>query len=542
MCILSEKSLRQTFVKGALILTVSNIIVKVISALYIVPLTNLIGEEGMGYLNSAYTIYTIMFIVATAGLPITVSRMIATSNALGRYHEPDKILKIALSVYLSISAVVTVSMFFGAKGIAHFLNNSSAEFSFMMIAPAIVLISGVSALKGYFQGFQNMVPTAITNMIEAIIKFVAGIGIAWYLLSKGYSLPIVAAGAIAGVTLGSLLCGFYIITIFVMRKRTLKLSQYLGATPSRPTNEILKEFIFTAAPILLGSLTLNITNAIDLVVIMKRLGASGLTEDVANKLYGSYTSMAVTFFNMPTLIILAISTTILPAMAAAFAVKNTKRIKSSVDYALKSTAILAMPLALGMSVMAQPVLSLLFGSRPYGVSVAAPLLNILGVAVIWLSIGTVSNSMMQAIGKPIIPVYNILIGGTIKFVSNFILIGIPSVRIMGAPISTNLCYFTIMFLNIFWIKKYTGVMPNIKDIFIKPFFAAAACAATAYGTYFYVGKIIGFKLSTLVGIALGGIIYLILLLLLKGLTKDEIYLLPLGKKLAKILEKKGKIV
>jgi stage V sporulation protein B len=525
-----------------LILTVSNIIVKIVSAFYIIVLTRLITSEGMGYLNSAYTIYTVMFIVATAGLPITISRMIATSNALGRNHEPEKILKIAMSVYLTISAVVTLLVFFGAKEIADFINNSSAQLAFKVMAPSIIIISGISALKGYFQGFNNMKPTAVTNIIESVVKLLAGVGIAWYLLSKGYGKPIIAAGAIAGVTIGSLICGIYIVIVFLLRKKSVKISSYLSTTASRPSRVILKEFIFTAAPILLGSLTANISNVIDLIIIMKRLGYSGLAENMANTLYGSYTSMAVTFFNMPTLIISAIATTILPAMAAAYAVKNTKRIKSSVDYALKSTSILAVPMALGMSVMAGPVLNLLFDNDPFGVSVAVPLLNILGVAVIWLSIGTVSNSMMQAIGKPIIPVYNILIGGAIKFISNFILIGIPSVRILGAPISTNLCYFTIMVLNIFWIKKYTGVMPNIKDIFIKPFFAAAACAATAYGTYFYLGRIVGYKLSTLVGIAFGGIIYLILLLLLKGLTKDEIYLLPLGKKLAKILEKKGKIV
>jgi len=528
---------KSTIVRGALILTISNVLVKVLSALYIIPLTNLIGEQGMGYLNSAYTIYIIIFIIATAGLPVAISKMVASANALGRFNESRRILKVAIFVYIFVSLFLTVFLISGASFLSGFLNNPYSYYSFIVVAPSILIITATAAIKGYFQGYSNMVPTAIANLIEAVTKCFFGLLIPYLLLKKGYSLPIVSAGAISGVTIGSFASGIYILLVFLIKRLKSALPAYIKALPSRKSPEILKEFLALALPVMISALSLNMTNAMDLVLIMKRLVASGLSAQQANILYGSYSSMAVTFFNMPTLIILGISTSIIPAIAAAFAINNKRRINNTINYTYKVTSILATPMAIGISFFAYPILNLLFSSRPIGVGIAVPLLTVLSLAVIPLCLACITNAIFLSIGKPFIPVFSILIGGAVKLIVNYILIGIPSVRMMGAPISTNICYIIIVILNFYWLYKYTNVYPKIIEVFVKPIICALGCCLVAYFAYYYLGKFINFKVSLLIAMPIGAIIYVVLLFL-SGLVdkNDEII-----KKIVKTFQKYLKI-
>lgn len=554
MLFLAEQNIKHTVVKGALILTVSNVIVKIIGALFTIPLIWIIGEEGMGNFGIAYTIYTTMFALGTAGLPVTLSRMIASSNALGRYKEPNRILVIGFSLYASISLFVSLSMILWAGNITALMGNKDAALALMAIAPAVLFISGDAALKGYFQGFQKMEPTAITNIIESGGKLIFGLLFAWYLLKQGKPLYVVAAGASAGVALGAVLSAVYMALSFFKSKRSIKFTQYMSAAPSRPYKPIFKEFVMTAVPILIGALTINLSSLIDTGVFNNRLQTSGLTLESAKIIFGSYTTMAVKMFTMPIIVISSICVTLLPAIAAAFAVKNRARVKNAVNGTLRITSIMAMPAAVGILVLARPILNLIFSGRPVGVSIAAPLLNILGIAIFTLSLSQVSNSMLQAIGKPQIPVFNFLIGGTVKFIINFILIGMPSIRAIGAPIGTNVCYLIIMILNFLWLKKYLGFAPDFKAVLAKPFIAAAACGVTAFGVNKYSselfqnllknishGMFISNALSLLLAVGIGGIIYILILFMVKGMSIDDILLLPFGKKLAKTLENKGKI-
>ena len=540
---MSSSVKKQSFLKGALILTISGFLVKIIGFIYKIPLTNIVGEEAMGYYNSALTIYTTMYVLATAGLPVTVSRMIASATALKKYKDPAKILKIALLIYSSASFLIAIFMLIFSDTVAGWTGNLPASHAMAAVAPAVFFVSAVAALRGYFQGFQNMVPTSVSNILESFSNMIIGFSLALILLKSGYPLPIVAAGAVTGVSVSAAISLLYMLFKYFQNKKSIH-REFLDREDSLSETgykSLAGEFLKASVPILIGSLTMNLTNTIDVFVLINRLVDSGLAEKAANIIYGSYTSMAVLLYNMPATITIAICTSALPTLAKAYTLKQPDRIRSAINASFRMNALVAFPAAIGMAVMALPILSLLYPSRPNGVAIAAPLLSILGFAVIPLSIATVSTSMLQAIKKPHIPVINIFIAGVVKFLLNFFMIATPSIRIKGAPIATLVCYLLIATLNLWQLKRNTGMFPDIKMTIIKPLISALGCGITAYFSYKFFNNFIPHKLSTVVSIALGAVIYVILLFLVKGITLNDINLLPFGKKIKKVLENKGKI-
>ena len=572
-----KKPKSQTFLIGAFILTVSSIVVKLCGALFKIPLTNLINDDGMGYFNSAYVLYNSLYILATAGMPITVSKMISSSNAVGRKAEGKKILGIAIMLYGSLSLLLSLFVFCFPTVVAGIIGNSEAAYALRAISPSIFLVSTISALKGYFQGNRNMQPTAISNVIEALTKLIFGLLIANYMMNNGYSMPMVAAGAILGVTVGALINALYMMTNYLISGRQYTFSESMSPLPSRRFKVVLKEFLLLCIPVLLGALTMNLTNLIDLTLIMRRLVTSGLTEETAlklygetflkdtanslalreyvsnklygdtlikdaanslafikyaaNKQYGAYSAMAVTMFNLPMLFITALSTSVVPVISGAFAAKNKDKVKSMVNQALRLTSLVTMVCALGISVMSKPILTFLFSGSPKGIEIAAPLLSILAIAILGLGLSTVMTGMFQAIGKPQVPVLVMFFCALVKIVLNYFLIANPAIGITAAPIGTNVCYLLMVILDIFLLYKYTGVFVNIFQLIVKPLIASGLCAAAAYFSYGFIILHAPQKAALILSLGLAAIVYLIMIIVLKILTAEDLEMLPFGKKL-----------
>jgi len=528
---------KQTFLHGALILTISGIIVKFIGFIYKIPMTRIFGEETMGYYNSALSIYTTMYVLSTSGLPVTVSRMVSSAIALKKFRDTSRILKISLLVYSSISFLIAIFMLFFSKTIASWTGNDPAFEALIAVAPAIFFVSAVAGLRGFFQGHQDMMSTGISNILESFFNLVVGFSLALILLKAGFPLSTVAAGAAVGVSVSAAISLLYMFIIYLKNRNSTKLYLNQESFPATPYKQIASEFLKASLPILIGALTMNLTNTIDVFVLMNRLIVSGYTSEYANFVYGSYTSMAVLLYNMPATITAAICTSAIPALSRSYTLQQPERIKSAIDASFRMNALIAFPIAFGMSVMSGPILNILFSNRPEGVAIATPLLNILGLAVIPLSIATVSTSMLQAIKKPHIPVINIFIAGLIKFLMNYFLIANPNIRIFGAPFATFICYLIITILNLHQLKKNTGVFPSISSAFTKPLFSSVLCAAGAFLLYKAIGNFVPNLVSTVISVLFGMAIYLISLYFCKGITAKDIEILPFGKKIKKILEK-----
>ena len=525
---------------GAIILIAANIIVKIIGALFRIPMTNIIGGEGMGYFQTAYGMYNMLFVLSTAGLPVAVSKLVSENVAKGNYSDVKKIFNISLVSFMIIGLIGTFVMFAGAQSFAQLANNDKAVYCVIAIAPAIFFVAIVCTFRGYFQGLSNMVPTAVSQIIEALSKLFIGFIAALLLLKLGESLEIASSGAILGTTIGSVLAAIVLI-VFYKRSKQIKFinEKAKNSKSSRSSMSIFKEIIKIAIPITIGASVLSLTNLVDLFLVMNRLGDAGFTQAQANSLYGTYTSMAVTLFNLPPSIVISLSISIIPAIAGAFALNNIKRLKNTIESALRIGVLFALPCAVGIAVLSKPILDLLFFSRPSDVAIAAPLLTSLGGGVFFVCMVSLTSSMLQAIGKVNIPVITMLIGGCIKLATNYILVGNPSINIAGAPIGTTLCYGMITVLNTYFLIKTLNIVPNFLNVLIKPLVSSVAMGISAIVVYNFSIHIVGSKISTLVSVIIAMVIYILMLIVVKGFVKQDIELMPRGKKLAAFMEKRG---
>lgn len=526
-----KENKNQAFLKGALILIIANLLVKVIGAGFKIPLTYIIHEEGMGLFSSAYNIYAWMFVVATAGFPVAISRMVSESRAKGNHSEVKKILRSALLLMTVIGAVGTAALYFGAGPITTYMANPDAKAGIEAVAPAILFVSIMSVFRGYFQGKQDMMPTAMSEVVEACGKLVAGFCLAWALLPMGMSFA--SAGAVMGVTAGALFGMLTIIIIFLFKNRKdNKLNPRTDFGTSRSTGRIIADLTKIAIPITIGASVFSLTSVIDGIMIMRRLQMSaGFSYEQANALWGSYSGYAHPVFNMPPSIITPIGVSIVPAIAAAMAGGDKGFARRTAETAVRITTLVALPCAVGISVLAGPILLFIFQNNS-----AEQALTLLALVIVFVSLVMVTNATLQAVGKENIPVRNMIIGGVIKIIVNYILVGMPSVNINGAPIGSMLCYIVILGLNIYSLKKEIGVSFGMAQTIVKPVLSVLVMAIVAIVTYNYTAAL-GNRIAVIISIGCAGVVYFGMLFILGGITRDDVEMLPKSEKILPIMEK-----
>lgn len=535
---IKKKKNRNLFFSGVLVLTISNVLVKVIGMLFKVPIHDLIESEGMGYFNAAYSIYVWFYMISTAGLPVAVSMMISKSRAQGNLKETKRIYKITVTLFFIIGLIGMCLMMFGSQLFSKAIALEPAYLCIAAIAPTLFFICISSALRGYFQGFQYMTPTAISQVIESLGKLLLGILLAIYAINRGYNTPTIAAFAIAGLTIGSACSMLYLFVaklLFREEKYTTEYADLTGDGTVTPTKKLLLSLVKIAIPITISASVMSLTNLIDTMIVIRRLKSFGLTEKLATTLYGDYTTLCVPMFNLPPTLIYPISYAIIPKISAARAAGDETSARNVIRSALKVTSLIALPAALGLSVMAKPVLALLYSEE--SVNRAAPWLSILALSVFFVCMLSITNAALQAYNQERKPIVSMLCGAAVKLVASYILIGIPSIGIYGTPIGTFLCYFAIIILNLYFMMKYVKVIPNFKQVLLYPFISAVICAGAAFLSYTLLSAVIRPKMATLLAICLAVFVYLIVICLTKAITKEDILLIPKGKKLYAVLQK-----
>ncbi len=565
------------FLKGALVLAGANFLVKIIGAFFKVPLYELIGKEGNGIFNVAYQIYTFMFIIATAGFPVAVSKMVAESIAKNDEYDARRILETAVILLGAIGIVGSLLLYIFAKQLAVFLGNPDSEMAIKVIAPAVFFVSVLSAYRGYFQGKQNMYPTAASEVVESSAKLILGIAAAYIFMSMtinnsmteniDFSLREIssthlrtqysATGAIFGVTAGTFLAFALMLAIYFWKE---KKKSPLSGQPIRARRNIMKNLVLIAVPITIGASVSSLTSLIDLATIMNRLVvnpdvfdkysyvfAEGtefarsaveegwdkitLLQKKANSLYGMYTGQAQTMFNLPLTIVVALSMSIVPAISTAIAEKSPSSANTITASVLRITMMFALPCAMGFFVLSEPILRVLYSDAN-----AADLLQKLAGAVAFVALVSVSNAVLQAYGRVYFPVVNMLVGGVVKILMNYILI--PLWGIDAAPIATTVCYGIIALLNIICIINILKVKLNFVYLIIKPAVAAIIMGGCVFAIYSGLSAVMpGSRLVTLASIAIGALAYAVVLVLIKGIKKEDILNLPKGNRIAEIMTK-----
>ena len=546
---------KQTFLQGTAVLAMATVLVKLMGFLFKVPLNNIIGEDGFGYFITAYDVYNVLLMISTTGLPVAMSRMISQAQTLGNHAQIKRIYRTSLYVFLTIGMVGSLGMLFFCRQLSVMVTtNENSWAAIAALAPCVLLICLVSAYRGFFQGQSNMTPTSVSQIFEAVTRLVVGLGLAWLVMKltgKAYvrmqgivlapgetaqdygDITLAAGGAILGVTLGSLISVVYLHHKFRQSNQILS----LGGGTAKSTRSTMKELLSIAVPITLGSAGLQIINLFDTMIYMRRLtGALQWTEKMADSAKGVY-NFCQTVFALPCSFIPTITIAVIPAITASLTRKDLAEAKATSESSVRTMALIAMPCAAGLFVMAEPVIRLLCSTYTEDkIQLAATMLAILGLTVIFNSLVLLLNAIMQAHGDVVTPVVNMLIGGIIKIIVNYILVGQPNLNIVGAPIGTFICYISITALDLIAMKRHISARPAIFKNIIRPGLSSAIMGAATFMVYRVLSNAISsWKLACLLSLAFAVVLYAVLVVFLRCLTYEDCMLLPKGEKIAKIL-------
>lgn len=539
---MSNAEKKSTFFGGAAILAASAILVKVIGAIYRIPLGNILSDEVMADYNSAYNIYNFFLTISTAGLPVALSKTISEANALGRHNQVQRTFRVAFITFLILGLISFFCMTVLAAPMAQLvISNPKAVYCVMALAPSVLCVCIMSAFRGYFQGHFNMMPTGISQVIEAFFKLVVGLALALFLVNVIQKPELGSVGAIIGVSCGSVVALLYILFLFF---RDRKRRQRIHAT-DRPDGSmrILSNLLKLAIPITLGSAATSLVTLIDTKLVMSQLQSvyqtvDGLDKeaalDAARGLYGIY-SKTMSIYNLPFSMMVPLTACIIPAVSASLARRDHLGAQKVSESALRIGLLLALPMGMGLFALGGPIMGLLFPT--IDVEVAGPLLSVLGLASIFVALQLLCNSILQANGMVNLPILAVVIGGVVKVVVNFILVGNPNIRINGAPVGTLTCFIVISALEIFIIRRSIPAPPSFLRAFLKPFVPSVIMAAAAWATYGLLTNFLhmGNFLATIGGIGVGVVVYLVLVLALRVLSREDLELMPKGDKIAKIL-------
>ena len=545
---MSETSKKQNFLQGAALLAMATAIVKVIGALYKLPLNMAIGAEGYSYFTTAYDIYAVLLLISTAGLPVAVSRMISQASTLGHNNRLRKVFHSALTIFAIIGAVSSLLMIAGAKPLANVMNQPDAWISIACLGPCGLLICLMSAYRGYFNGQGNMIPTSVTQVIEALGKLVVGLALAFTIIRLTGNVAMAAGGAIIGVTIGSAIALVYMLHKFRRSYRTL------SVTSEEPgsTKETVKELLAIAIPITIGSAGLQLLTVIESGLYMDRLvhligsgqymghmvGGAVTAQKAAATLKGLF-NMTQTIFNMPCAFIIPITVSVLPAVTSFLTVGNDAGVRETEESAARITGLLSLPCAVGLTVLARPIMSLLGGYEGEQLELSAQFMAIQGITVFLYAIIQYTNALLQSHGFVNVPVVNMLSSGVIRLVLVYAMVGNPNLGLTGAPIGALIGYLLIAILNLISISRKVAQKPKLLQNLLRPAIPALVMGVVVFFCYRLLVSMLGIDGSRVilagVPIALGALVYFACVVLMKSITRTDCLLLPKGNKIANLL-------
>ena len=610
-----------TFFGGAAILAVGILVVKLIGMFYKIPLLNIIGEQGSADFNNAYNIYSVLLTISTAGLPVAVSKLVSEADALGRRNQVRRTFRLALALFLILGVLSFLVMFFGSEQLAGLMNDSMAAPGIRALAPAVICVGCLSAFRGYAQGHGNMTPTAVSQIIEALCKLTVGLGLAYWLVGHGADASHAAAGAITGVTVGTIVALAYMLMNFLITRS--QEPQLADDQPDEPST-ILKHLLMIAVPITISSSMVGIVTVIDTSLVQGQLQRallenqdtwtlyqdfvdftslkealsawqaalpdgsavsmslldqyaaqaealrdqqSALTdlqsaslelhaalENISRTLYGNY-SGALNIYNLPTSLMAAVTAAVIPAVSGALARRDRRGAGRITGSALRISALAACPMAVGLFVLGEPIMALIFPNL--NPQLAGPLLSTLGLATLFVCMMLVCNSILQAHGFVSLPVIIMVAGGVVKIITNYNVVIQPTIGIYGAPMGNILCFALCMTLDLVVMSRVIPRRPKYIQVFAKPLAASALMGLGAWAVHGLMSKLFeatgifmsadpvthevlglsrtGNAAATLLAILVAVVIYGVLVIALRAITKDDLMLMPKGEKIARML-------
>ncbi len=525
-----SESRKQNYLSGAAILALTVAITKIIGLIYKYPILNILGDAGTTHFDVTYRVYNLLLTISTAGIPVALSRLISAADATGRNTQVKRYFNVGMLTFVIIGAICSSLMIFFPQQIAEMMGDPGAAMGIAVLGPGVLFVCIISVYRGYSQGFSNMLPTALSQIIEVVFKAIIGISIALWLSSMNYDSAAVSAGAIMGVTVG---LGISIPVLMIEKHRSDR-KRGTTLTMDKPISrkETLKEILAIGIPITLSASLLNIISVIDTKLILDSLqNRAGFDTAMTEILYGVY-AKGVNVANIPSAIIVPLTVSIVPAISAALAKKHRGEAKEVMESSMRVSNLIAMPAAVGLAVLSYPIFQVLFpGSHEAGPA----LLSILGIGTYFICIQLIMNAILQASGHEKFALISLPVGGAVKIITNYILVSNPEINIYGAPVGTLLCYVAIVIMDIIFIKVKMKESPSFFKVSIRPLICSLIMGAGAWAVYGIASRYAGELVSMVCGVAVAVVIYFVLVIVLKAITRDDLKLLPKGEKIADIL-------
>jgi len=524
------------FVKGAVVMAMAGMASRILGAFYRIPLANVIGDEGMGLLELAQPVYNFFLVASVAGLPLAISKLVAEKTAVGDQKGAGVVLRVSLSIMVLTGLIFTFVMYLGADWLSNRIyNDPRVALAIRAIAPALFFVTVASAFRGYFQGLQNMGPSAMSQVLEQFVRVLTMLVLAFTLLPKG--LEFAAAGAAFGAVAGGVSSFIFLIAAFIAYRRRHVLNRTIASKRSDERFLTIAGRIFTISiPVALGASVLPIIRAIDSAIVPARLGLAGFGPEAATSFFGQLNGMAMPLVYFPNVLTLALAASVVPAISESSALGGKGHVANRADEVTRLTGIIAVPAGVGLYVLSSEISGLVYGRADVGRVLAS-----LAPAATFLCMLQTSAAILQGMGHVTIPVKNLVIGSLIKVGLEYWLTALPALNIVGAGISTSVGFGVVALLNLADVARRTGRPLGIIRHFGRPLAASAAMVVIIKLVYLMLVRSMGLgRLPTFVSIAIGAVSYLLVMLIIGGIDKGDFEMIPrIGPLMARFLSRLG---
>jgi stage V sporulation protein B len=520
---------QKSIVGGVTILGIAGFVSKIIGVLFRVPLAWIVGESGVGTYQLVFPTYSLLLTISSAGLPVAISRMVAHCLAKDDPRNARRVFQSALYLLIVFGLITTILLIAGSGLISEYIiKNPDAKLGFIAIAPSLFLVCVMSAFRGFMQGQQDMVPTAISQLIEQVGKVAVALPLA--ALGMKISVAHAAAGALLGTSITEGLSLLYIMIPYARRRKRLDTYPQDDTQNSISMKTLMKRLVVNAIPITLGACIVPLAAFVDSAMLVPRLQQIGFTRDRATELYGLYSGLVINLINVPTAFSIALGMSLVPAISGYFTRQDFAGVAKQSGLGLRLSFLIGFPCSMGLSLLAESLLYFFYGGgkiSPENLSLAAEYLTVSGLTVVIFIVVQSTSSILQGMRKQRIPMYSLMAGVAVKIILNYVLVSIPGIDIHGAPVSSLACYTVSMVPNVYFVLKYGHMTFDWKGFVVRPVLATAVMSLAILGGRSLLPS---GRLYTMILVVLGVLVYAGAVFLFKAVTQEDLSALHLRRR------------